>query len=300
VTVHDAPSATAWRELCGKVADLGYTNLWVSDHLNEQLAPVAALATAAAVTDLRVGMLVAANDFRHPVVLAKELATLDLLTDGRVEWGMGAGWLAPEYRAAGIDFDRAGVRVTRLTEAIAVMKGLFGDGPVTFEGAHYRVEGLDGYPKPVQRPHPPLLVGGAKQRVLTLAAREGDVVGVAPVPVPPSVAAASAADVEAATDEQLGWIRAAAADRFTALELNMVAFPVIVDADPVARAERLGPKLRFQPDAVLAAPHVWVGSVESICDGLEARRARWGVSSWTVPAAMLERAAPVVARLAGR
>jgi probable F420-dependent oxidoreductase len=300
VTAHRAGSHKEWRELCRKVEDLGYSSIAVPDHFGEQLAPIAALTTAAAVTtNLRVGMLVAANDFRHPVPHAKELATLDVLSDGRVIWGMGAGWLAPEYHAAGIAFDRPGVRVDRLGEAVAVMKAIFADGPASFDGSHYRVSGLEGHPKPVQRPHPPLLIGGARHRILGLAGREADIVGIAPVPNNGSEAA-TRARLEAAIDAQLGWIRDAAGDRFGDLELNMVAFPVILDEDRVARAVKLAPRLRMTPDAVLAAPHVWVGGVDGICEALEQRRERWGVSSWNVPVALLDRAAPVVARLGGR
>jgi probable F420-dependent oxidoreductase len=299
VTAHTAVSGDEWRALCRRVEDLGYSSIALPDHFGEQLAPIAALATAASVTTLRVGMLVAANDFRHPVVHAKELATLDLLSDGRVDWGMGAGWLAPEYRAAGIPFEPARTRVDRLAEAVAVMKALFADGEAVFDGAHYRVDALDGQPKPVQRPHPPLLVGGAQRRILTLAGREADVVGIAPVP-PDASGPSTRARIEAGVDRQLAWIRAGAGDRYADVELNMVPFPVILDDDPVARSERLGPRLKMTPDAVLAAPHVWVGGVEGICDSLEQRRERWGVSSWTVPVAWVDTAAPIVARLAGR
>jgi probable F420-dependent oxidoreductase len=300
MTAHRAGSRKEWRKLCRKVEDLGYSSLAVPDHFGEQLAPIAALATAAAVTtSLRVGMLVAANDFRHPVPHAKELATLDVLSDGRVIWGMGAGWLAPEYHAAGIAFDRPGVRVDRLGEAVAVMKAIFADGPASFDGAHYRVSGLEGHPKPVQRPHPPLLIGGARRQILGLAGREADIVGIAPVPNNGSEAA-TRARLEAAIDEQLGWIRDAAGDRFRDLELNMVAFPVILDEDRVARAVKLAPRLKMTPDAVLAAPHVWVGGVDGICEALEQRRERWGVSSWNVPVAWIDKIAPVIARLSGR
>jgi probable F420-dependent oxidoreductase len=300
MTAHRAGSRKEWRKLCRKVEDLGYSSLAVPDHFGEQLAPIAALATAAAVTtSLRVGMLVAANDFRHPVPHAKELATLDVLSDGRVIWGMGAGWLAPEYHAAGIAFDRPGVRVDRLGEAVAVMKAIFADGPASFDGAHYRVSGLEGHPKPVQRPHPPLLIGGARRQILSLAGREANIVGIAPVPNNGSEAA-TRARLEAAIDEQLGWIRDAADDRFRDLELNMVAFPVILDEDRVARAVKLAPRLNMTPDAVLAAPHVWVGGVDGICEALEQRRERWGVSSWNVPVAWIDKIAPVIARLSGR
>ena len=174
VTAHQAGSGAEWKALSRKVEDLGFSTLFVCDHLGDQLAPVPALAAAAeATTDLRVGVLVACNDFRHPVIQAKEVATLDVLSGGRAEWGVGAGWLAPEYEAAGLAFDPGPVRVDRMQEAVAVMKALLGDGVVTHEGRHYRVTNLDGRPKPVQRPHPPLLIGGARKRVLRFAGQRG-------------------------------------------------------------------------------------------------------------------------------
>lgn len=301
VTAHDARSGDEWRAFARKVEDLGFASLMVPDHFGTQLSPVSALAVAAAsTTTLRVSMLVAANDFRHPVVLAKELATLDLLSGGRVDWGIGAGWLAPEYKAAGIPFDRPRVRVDRLTEAITVMKALFSDDPVTHTGPHYRLTGLDGYPKPVQRPHPPLLLGGAQRRMLTLAGREADIVGLAPRPNPGSGAPVTRARIEDDLARQNEWIRAGAGGRYEELELNVTAFPVIVDADHDSRAARLGKRLGTEPEAVFASPHMLVGSIDRICDTLEAHRARWDVSYVTVAAAAVDAFAPVVARLTGR
>lgn len=302
VTAHSAPSGDAWRELATRTEDLGYSTLFVSDHLGDQLAPIPALtAAAAATTRLRVGMLVAANDFRHPVVHANELATLDVLSEGRVEWGMGAGWLAPEFHAAGIPFPDAPTRVERLQEAISVMRACFADAPATFAGDHYRVTELDARPKPLQRPHPPLLVGGAERRMLTHAARHADIVGVNPtmrsrtiLGRPPKLS------VEAAVDQQIGWIREAARERSTSPELNMVGFPTAVTDDRDRRAVDVAPTLGLDPAEVLVSPHVLLGTVDELCEQLEARRARWGVSFWTVPAGQVDAFAPVVERLTGR
>jgi probable F420-dependent oxidoreductase len=300
VTAHDAHSGDEWCAFARKIEDLGFATLMVPDHFGTQLAPVSALAVAAtSTTTLRVSMLVAANDFRHPVVHAKELATLDVMSGGRVDWGVGAGWLAPEYKAAGLTFDKARVRVDRLAEAITVMKGLFSDGPVTHTGPHYRVTELDGYPKPVQRPHPPLLVGGAKRRMLTLAGREADIVGLAPLPNTDSDAPVTRDRIEENLTRQQAWIRAGAGDRYRDLEIAATAFPVIVDGDHDARTRRLGGRLSMEPEAVVASPHMLVGDVERICDTLEAHRARWDVSYVTVAATAVDTFAPVVARLAG-
>ncbi len=296
--IRDRPT---WRQFARKVESLGFSTLFVSDHFNEQLAPLPALAVAAEVTGtLRVGTLVLCNDYKHPVVHAKELATIDLLSEGRLEWGMGAGWFPPDYETSGMTFDRPPVRVERLSEAVTIMKGLFGEGQVTFDGTHYRVTALDGTPKPVQRPHPPLIVGASQKRMLSLAAREADIIGVGPsldgrsfLSRPALMSPASAAD------RQLEWIRGAAGPRFDDLELQMVAFPFGIDVDADKVAADLGVNLGQTAPDVLASPHVLLGSVDRICDALEARRSRWDVSYWVVPDSAVDAAAPVVARLAG-
>ena len=290
-----------WRALSCRVEAVGCSNFLVSDHFGAQLAMIPALAAAADATDhVRVGAHVACNDYRHPVTYAKELATLDLLSGGRTDWGIGAGWLAAEYEKAGLTFDPAPVRVSRCIEAVAVMKGLFADDPFTFSGDHYRVNDLDGMPKPIQRPHPPLLIGAAGRRMLSFAAREADVIGVAP-----SISARRVGDaparqtVEQAVDEQLTWIRAAAGTRVDALELNMVAFPAVVTNTPTATAENVAPHIGLTPDEVMRSPHVWIGSVDTICERLEHHRERWGVSYWAIPAGALPAMTPVIERLRG-
>ena len=206
VSAHRAASRRDWSALCRKVEDLGFSTLVMPDHLGDQFAPMVALGAAFGVTSrLRMGALVACNDFRHPVVHAKELATLDVISEGRLEWGIGAGWLRHEYSMAGIPFDDAARRVERLQEAVHVMKALFGGGPVDHRGRHYKITGLEGQPKPVQQPHPPLLIGGAGRRMLEFAAREADMIGIAPSPRARSIAERPPLEsVEAATDRQCG------------------------------------------------------------------------------------------------
>ncbi|MFC4584988.1 TIGR03621 family F420-dependent LLM class oxidoreductase [Sphaerisporangium corydalis] len=176
--VRAAETAKSWADKARRLEDSGFDVLLVPDHLvGPRFAPIAAMTAAAcATTRLRVGTLVFANDFRHPALLAKETATIDVLSEGRLEVGLGTGWMANDYDSAGLTLDPPGVRIDRLTEAMAVLKGLWSDGPFTFEGEHYRITGLDQRPKPVQRPHPRLLLGGGGPRVLRLAAREADVV----------------------------------------------------------------------------------------------------------------------------
>ena len=126
---------------------------------------------------LRLCPLVFNNDLRHPAVLAQELATIDVLSEGRLVVGIGAGWNEPEYRSIGLPFDPPAVRISRMLEAVTILRGLFGDGPTSFDGRFYTIAELDGQPKPVQRPHPPFLIGGTRERMLRIAAREADIVG---------------------------------------------------------------------------------------------------------------------------
>ncbi|HVN50318.1 MAG TPA: TIGR03621 family F420-dependent LLM class oxidoreductase, partial [Acidimicrobiales bacterium] len=172
VQASTAASGDDWRALARRVEDLGYSTLFMPDHFGDQLAPVPALMAAAdATSELRIGALVFDNDYKHPVVLAKEAATLDLLSGGRLELGVGAGWMVSDYEQAGMAYDPPKVRVDRFAEGLAVIKGLFAEGELHFEGEHYRIEGLDGRPKPVARPHPPILIGGGAKRMLSIAAR---------------------------------------------------------------------------------------------------------------------------------
>lgn len=293
-------SSADWKELARKTEDLGFSTLLGADHFNDQLAPLPSLAIAAGVTTtLRLGTLVLANDFKHPVMLAKELATLDLLTDGRVEWGMGAGWLPSDYETSGIPMEPGGVRVSRLDEAITVMKHLFGDGPTTFTGTHYQVRGLEGTPKPVQRPYPPLLIGGAGDRILGIAARRASIVGIAPAITTAKIFGPNRERPAAAADRQLVRIRAAAGDRFDRLELSMVVTALSVTDRRDEVLERMAGHLELEPEAVHASPYHLVGTVDEVVEALHERRERWGVSYWTFPVAFLDAAAPIVARLAG-
>jgi len=174
-----ATTGAEWAELARKAEDLGYSTLFMPDHFGDQLAPVPALMAAAdATTTLNVGALVFDNDYKHPLVLAKEMATQDVLSGGRLEIGLGAGWMEADYRAAGMAYDRPGVRIDRFAEGLAVIKGAMADGPFSFSGDHYTITDHDGRPKPVQQPHPPLLIGGGGRRVLSIAAREADIVGI--------------------------------------------------------------------------------------------------------------------------
>jgi probable F420-dependent oxidoreductase len=300
IQLTNAASRSAWVDQARRAEDLGFSTLFLPDHFGDQLAPVPAMMAAAdATTRLRVGALVHDNDFKHPVVLAKELATLDLLSEGRLEVGIGAGWMTTDYEQSGIPHDPAPVRVSRMEEAVTVLKGLFGPDPVTFEGEHYRLQGLSGTPRPVQQPHPPLLIGGGGRRVLSFAAREADIVGINPALRSGAIDASTAADATgAATDRKVAWVREAAGARFEDLELNCLLFAVIETDDVAGTNELMAGLFGIDPGEVGDVPHALVGSTASMCETLQARRERWGMSYVVVQADAMDAMAGVIARLA--
>jgi probable F420-dependent oxidoreductase len=298
-----------WLALARRTEAAGYATLLIRDHLipdvfGDQLAPLIALtAAAAATTTLRLGTLVLDNDFRHPALLAKEAATLDVLSGGRLELGLGAGWLRAEYGAAGIPFDQPGTRIGRLAEAVAVITGLWAGGPLHFGGQHYIIDGLDSFPLPVQRPRPPILLGGGQRRMLTLAGQTADIVSI----LTTSVASGAMVDdvserTPAAVEQKLAWVRAGAGDRFGTIELNLLPTVIITD-DRRSRTEDLIRARRWagvSAEDVWAMPAVLIGSADQIVTEIEARRARYGFSYFVVSDEDLEVFAPIVARLAGR
>ena len=302
IQLSTAASASEWADLGREAEDLGYSTLFVPDHFGDQLSPGPALMAAAdATTRLRVGTLVLDNDYKHPVVTAKEMATLDLLSDGRLELGIGAGWMASDYEQSGIPMDDAGTRVDRLAEGLEVLKGLFAPGPFSFTGTHYQVADLDGLPLPAQSPHPPFIIGGGGPRVLALAGREADIVGINPAIRSGRVDGAAARDGGAdLTDRKVAWVRDAAGDRYADLELQMLLFACVVTDDRAGTFEMMAPMFAMSPDELAAYPHAWVGSTEQIADDLEARRERWDTSYLVVQGVdAMRAAAPLVARLTG-
>lgn len=294
-------SAAGWAELARKVEDLGWSTLTVADHFEEPLAPLPALMAAAdATTTLRVGTMVLANDYRHPVMLAKEAATLDVLTEGRFELGIGAGWMLADYEPAGIRLDRPGVRIDRLAEALAVLRGAWSGAPFTFAGEHYQVTDLVLPPAPTTPGGPPVVIGGGGERILRLAAREANVVAVN-VNLRAGVIDERAFPdgTPEATDRKLGWIREAAGDRFDQLELQARVHLAMVTDDRDGVIEQLAPAFGLTPAQAAETPHALVGTVEEICDQLVERRERWGISYLGLSHDQLDAFAPVIARLAG-
>jgi probable F420-dependent oxidoreductase len=249
---------------------------------------------------LRVGALVLCTDFTHPVVIAKEAATIDVLSGGRFELGLGAGWMTTDYTQTGFEFDRAGTRIDRMSEALTIIDRLWADEPCTFEGNHFTITNLDGRPKPWQRPRPPILVGGGGQRVLSFAGRTADIVGLN-VDLRRGVIDAHAGPnaTDEATAEKIAWVRAAAGERFSQIELHVRVHLVVVTNDRWGMASALGPAFGLSPEEALRSPHALAGSVEQIADDLIERRERWGISYIGVGADSLHALAPVVAKLSG-
>ncbi len=303
VNLRTAGSAGEWADKARKAERLGYSVLLVPDHLAELLAPFPALAAAAAATTrLRVGTGVLNNDFRHPVLTAREAATLDVLSDGRLEVGLGAGHMRSEYEQAGLGFDPGAMRVERLAEAVVIVKRLLEGEPVTHVGRHYRVSGHLLHPRPVQRPRPPVFIGGNAPRLLRVAAKEADIVGLTGIAFRDGGTEPDVSDFRAAVvDERVRLVRETAGARLAQLELNALVQRVIVTDDRRKAAHELAARWpSLTADDLLASPYVLVGTVDQMLDDLRARRDRWGISYVMTHEPFMDALAPVVARLAGR
>jgi probable F420-dependent oxidoreductase len=288
-------------ETAREAEGLGYSTLFVPDHFDEGFGPIAAMATAAAVTTtLNVGSLVLDCDFRHPAVLARELASIDVLSGGRLEVGLGAGWKRLDYDRSGIPMDSPRVRVDRMIEHTRVLKALFASEPVTFQGEHYRVTDLDGTPKPARAGGPPILIGGGARRVLRFAGAHADIVGINASIHSGEIDTAAAHDaLPERIDEKVTWVREGAGDRYDDLEFNAWLAVADVTDDTAAMADGLAAVFEADPKDVLASPLALVGSVDEIVDQLRERRERWGYSYTVIPGNKAHDFAPVVAQLTG-
>ncbi len=284
VVTGNAFSHAEWIAKARKAEGLGYTTLLVPDHITIGIAPLTALAVAAeATTTLRIGSLVFCNDFRHPAWLAKEAATLDLLSDGRFELGMGAGYLPADYIQTGIPFESPGTRVSRLEEALRIMEQLFTQETVNFSGAYYTITGMQGKPKPVQKPHPPIYIGCSGKRLISIAAQRADSIGIGFNIWKREVTEVKPEDIA----QKIAWVREAAGKRFEHLELGYTVFHI---------THANGKTDVSYPPSL----HVLDGSVDQLVEEILARRERYGFSYIQVQEWQMEAFAPVVARLAGK
>jgi len=301
VQVSKETTAKGWAELARRTEAAGYEVLTMPDHFTDQLAPIPALmAAASATTSLHVGALVFDNDYKHPVVLAKELATIDLLSEGRLEIGLGAGWMISDYEEAGMPYDSPKVRIDRFIEGVAVIRGAMADGAFSFSGDHYTITNYNGQPKPIQA-QPPLLIGGGGKRVLSYAAREADIIGIngtmtAGVVGPEALATMTAESV----DEKVAIVAAAGAHRLNDIEMNIRTFFVKVTNDRAATVEGISSMFGVSADMINASPFALIGSVEECIEQLLERRERWGFSYTIVGGENIDECAPIVAALRGK
>ena len=299
-----SPDGTAkgWAEQARRAEDLGYAALLMPDHFGDQLAPVPALAAvAAATTTLRMGSLVFCNDYRHPFVLAKEAATIDVLSDGRLEFSLGAGWMRSDYDEAGLTYDHPAVRVDRFEEAVKVVNGLLRtDGPFSFHGTHYEVLGHMLTPRPIQQPGPPIIIGGGGKRVLSFAAQHADIVSINVNLREGTGGVETAADATPdRTRRKVAWVKEAAGDRFDDLELNALIGFVMVTDDAAGLAGQMAPAFGIEPDDALHVPMALIGTLDEMADELRWRREEYGISYWSIESDAWETLGPIVAKLAG-
>lgn len=300
--LHEPLPGRSWLDSFREVEDLGYSTLFFPDHLDEGPGPLAAVAAAAAVTtELTVGVLVLACDFRHPAFLARELATVDAISEGRLEVGLGAGWKTLDYTRSGIPMDPPGTRVSRLMEHTTVLKALLAGETVDFAGEHYAVEGLDCTPRPHRPGGPPILIGGGAPRLLRFAGAAADIVGVNASIHSGEIDTEAARDgLASAIDTKVGWVREGAGDRFDELELNAWLALVAVTDDPDGLAEAVAPGFGTQPHEVLASPLTLIGSPGAMAERLHERRERWGYSYHVLPGDQAHALAPIVSDLSGQ
>jgi probable F420-dependent oxidoreductase len=304
--VNSVASRTELEDRAREAEARGFSTITVPDHFRpDDLAPLVAMAViAGATSSIQVGSNVFGNDYRHPVVLAKELATLDLLSEGRLQVGMGAGWLRSDYDLWGIPIDAPPTRVSRLTESVSVLKGLWTGEAYSFRGEHYTIDAPAGVARAFQQPHPPLLIGAGGRRMLELAAREADIIGitfnqrVGEFDAMKIMSDAGNAD-EGIHDQRIEWIRAAAGDRFDAIELAVFALITVTDqrdAALAAAAAAQGVSAEWLADA----PQFSFGTIDEIVDDLQRKRDRYGISYLMTPGESFDAVTPLVERLAGR
>jgi probable F420-dependent oxidoreductase len=301
VELHEAFAGSTWADTVRELEALGYSTLFVPDHFDEGLGPITAMATAAIVTTtLNVGSLVFDCDYRHPAILARELASIDALSEGRLEVGLGAGWKRLDYEWSGIPMDPPKVRVDRMIEHTKIIKALFNDGPVTFKGEHYTITDLVGSPRPHRPGGPPILIGGGQRRVLGFAGQVADIVGVNASIHSGEVDTAAAHDaMPARIDEKVEWLKAGAGTRFDDIEINAWLAAAEVTDNTSGVAELMGQLFSADPRDVLATPLTLIGSIDECAERLHERRERWGYSYTTIPGDKARDFAPLVQKLTG-
>ncbi len=282
-----AESRDVWLNKVRRIEDFGYNSLLVPDHIWIEIDPVVALMAAADHTALRIGSHVFSNDFRNPVLLARQAATLDMLSNGRFQFGLGCGYDQSDYAQAGIVFEEAGERVSRFEEALRFLKEFFTQDIVSFSGKYYQTKELKTAPKSVQKPHPPIYIGGSGKRVLSIAGREADIIGVGN-------------KGPATIQQKLDWIRDAAGERFEQKQLSSTIFAVAVTERPEEATQAIAMRMKMTPQEVLQHLPVLIGSPQQIAETLLMRREKYGISSIDIIEPHIEAFAPVIPLLTGK
>lgn len=312
-------SPASWRSLIAKTEAHGYSTFFLADHFlsagpaldstyhpPQMLAALPAIAMALEqTTTLRVGCRVFCNDYHHPFMLAKEAATMDYLSGGRLEFGIGAGWIKNEYEAVNLPFDEFPQRYSRFAEFVHAYKAFMTGEPLDIAGDYIRWSGFHGTPAPAQKPYPPLMIGGGSRKILHFAGQEADIVSLnfnnrAGALGPDGMSSGMAA----ATAKKIDWVKSGAGGRFDDIELEIGAYNTIITDHALPTATAIGNALGMEAEDILAHPHCLIGSVDFICDELQRRREAYGISYIAVlddgQNNMVDAFAPVVARLAGK
>ena len=308
-------SGKEWRELARKAEASGFSSFHLADHIIgpgpalaatghpvQTVAAIPAMAVAAEATStIKVGCRVLCVDYRNPVMLATEVATLDFFSEGRLELGLGAGWLQGEYEAIGVPFDRAGVRIDRFEEVIALLRASFAEGELNINTPHVHAVGFEAVPKPFTKSGPPIMIGGGAKRILTIAGREADIVSLnfnnSSGKLGADGIGSSTAEL---TDQKIQWIKDGAGARFDQIEIEIAAYFTIVTPDGEGTRAKMAPMFGMTPEVFAEHPNALIGSVDEICDRIVERRERFGISYVSFGASVIDAVIPVVERLAGK
>ena len=308
-------SGKEWRELARKAESSGFSSFHLADHIIgpgpalaatghpvQTVAAIPAMAVAAEATStIKVGCRVLCVDYRNPVMLAKEVATLDFFSEGRLELGLGAGWLQGEYEAIGVPFDRAGVRIDRFEEVIALLRASFAEGELNIDTPHVHAVGFEAVPKPFTKSGPPIMIGGGAKRILTIAGREADIVSLnfnnSSGKLGADGIGSSTAEL---TDQKIQWIKDGAGARFDQIEIEIAAYFTIVTPDGEGTRAKMAPMFGMTPEVFAEHPNALIGSVDEICDRIVERRERFGISYVSFGASVIDSVIPVVERLTGK